>query len=506
MTNEDMALVRDYARNNSEYAFSAIVSRHVNLVYSVAMRQVRDPHLAEEITQAVFIILARKASSLNDKTLLAGWLCRVARYASADVLKMQRRRMRREQEAQMQSVLSSGESESISSSEPGLWREMTPLLDDAMEKLGKKDHDALVLRFFEGRTFGEVGALMGASEDAAKVRVGRALEKLRQFFKKRGVDSTTAVIEGAMLASSLRIAPEALAKSVVLVAVAKGAGSSISTLTLMQGALKVMAWSKAKPAIGISVGVLLAAGATITTVRAVKANENYPWQVPKADFRVFYKMEPAVKIVPTKFSQSGGRCADGNRGAMGIAQPLDVIIQTAYQESESRMVMDIELPQGKYDYIAKLVPPQEEKKKMPIDKGWTVALQNEIEKQFGIKGSYETRDTEVLLLRPVSTGAKGFKVSHSMPNGRAMGMTSGNHTFFEQPIGTLTFTLEQDIKLPVVDRTGLTEKYDFAIKWDEPDPKQPNLAGLKEALADQLGLELVRTNMPMKILVIEKAK
>lgn len=275
----------------------------------------------------------------------------------------------------------------------------------------------------------------------------------------------------------------------------------------------MMAWSKATAAIGIGLGVLLVAGGAITTVKEVKANEIYPWQVPKADFSVFYKMEPAVKIVPTKFAQGGGRCADGNRGAMGIAQPLDAIIWTAYQEGESRTVMNVELPQGRYDYIAKLVPPQEENKKTPVDKGWAVALQNEIERQFGIKGTYETRDTEVLLLRPVSTGVRGFKVSHSMPSGQAngvkriaLGVKNGNHTFFEQPIGVLAYALEQNCKLPIVDKTGLTENYDYALKWDQSDSKQPNLESLNQALTDQLGLELVRTNMPMKMLVIEKAK
>ncbi len=251
--NDDLNLLREFARNDSEEAFATLVSRHVNLVYSVALRQVRDTHLAGEITQAVFIILARKADSLGDRTILPGWLCRTARYASANALTIQRRRQHREQEAYMQSTLN--ETEPMHEE---TWNQIAPLLDGAMEQLGQKDHDALVLRFFENKTFAEVGATLGASEDAAKMRVNRALEKLRKFFTKRGVSSTTAIIAGTISANSVQAAPIGLAKTISAVAISKSAAVSTSTLTLIKGALKIMAWTKIKTAVVVGAGLLLA--------------------------------------------------------------------------------------------------------------------------------------------------------------------------------------------------------------------------------------------------------
>ena len=136
-----------------------------------------------------------------------------------------------------------------------------------MEQLGQKDHDALVLRFFEDRNFKEVGAALGASENAAKMRVNRALEKLRKFFTKRGVSSTTAIIAGAISANSVQAAPVALAKSVTAVAMVKGAAASGSTLTLIKGALKIMAWTKMKTVMVVGMAVILVAGTTVVVTQ-----------------------------------------------------------------------------------------------------------------------------------------------------------------------------------------------------------------------------------------------
>ena len=257
----DIELLREYVRGNSETAFETLVARHVNLVYSVALRKTGNAHATEEITQAVFIILAKKARGLSPRTILAGWLCETARLTAANFLRGEIRRQRREQEAYMQSVLNEPE--------PDAWPQIAPLLDDAIAKLGEKDRNAVVLRFFENKNLRDVGTALGASEDAAKMRVTRAVEKLRKFFTKRGVTLTAAAIAGAVSANSVQAAPLGLAVTISAAAV-KGSAVTASTLTLIKGALKIMAWTKAKTAIVVGVGVLLTAGtATVVVEKCV---------------------------------------------------------------------------------------------------------------------------------------------------------------------------------------------------------------------------------------------
>jgi hypothetical protein len=153
-----------------------------------------------------------------------------------------------------------------SEAEAETWTQIAPLLDGALEQLGQKDHDAVVLRFFEGRNFKEVGAALGASEDAAKMRVNRALEKLRTFFTKRGVSSTTAIIAGVISAHSVQAAPVALAKSVTAVAIVKGSIATASILTLVKGTIKLMTWTKLKLALGTSAAILLIGGAVTLAI------------------------------------------------------------------------------------------------------------------------------------------------------------------------------------------------------------------------------------------------
>ncbi len=251
---DDNQLLQDFTERQSDAAFAALVTRYVSLVYSVALRQTSNPDAAEEITQAVFLILARKAATLGPKTILSGWLYQTARLTAANFLRGQIRRQQREQEAYMQSVLNEPQPNADEA-----WQRIAPLLDDALGKLGERDRHAIVLRFFESKSLGEVGAALGASEDAAKMRVNRALEKLRTIFSKRGVTLTAALIANAVAANSVQAAPVGLAVTVTTTA-AKGTLISATITTLVKGTMKTMTWLKLKFAAGVGIATLMVGG------------------------------------------------------------------------------------------------------------------------------------------------------------------------------------------------------------------------------------------------------
>jgi uncharacterized protein (TIGR03435 family) len=484
---DDLTLLREYATRNSEAAFETLVTRRVGFVYAAALRQVRDPHLAEEITQAVFIILAQKAGRISDKTILCGWLFKTTRYAAIAQTRDHAKRQQRELEVQMQTELQSA------APDP-LWEQMSPLLDEALASLGETDRQAVLLRFFENKSLAEVGSHLGTGEDTARKRVSRALEKLHRYFSQRGVSSTTAIIAGAISANSVQAAPVALAKSVTAVAIAKGAAASGSTLTLIKGALKIMAWTKAKMAVAVGVGILLAAGTTTVTVEKIKQHKaDESWRVRPFDSRVLDRVSPQVEILPAKLPRGGG-WGNGMHGKMmGTGVGVETIVQTAYGFWYSaRTIISTELPKNKYyDFIASL--PNENAE----------ALQQEIKKQFGVVARREIIETNILLLTVKYPNAQGLRPSKIRGESSQIRMQPGQFTSINTAISSLTANLENLLQIPVIDQTGVANKFDIDLKWNRNDPQHNSL---KQALLDQLGLELVPSREPIEMLVVEKVK
>ena len=250
---DDHELLAEYVRTESEAAFTTLITRYVNLVHSAARRFTGNPHHAEEITQAVFIILARKARSLRRGTVLSGWLYQTARLTAANFVKGEIRRQHREQEAYMQSTLTEPDS--------AAWEQVAPLLDEAMGRLGEADRNAVVLRFFENKSAQEIATALKLNEAAAHKRVNRAVDKLRKLFSKRGVTLSAAALGGTIAANSVQAAPVGFAVT-ISVAVMKGATVAASVTALVNGTIKTIAMTTIQKTV-TTAAILVTAGAGI---------------------------------------------------------------------------------------------------------------------------------------------------------------------------------------------------------------------------------------------------
>lgn len=224
----DAQLLRHYAEDGDEAAFRELVTRHTDLVYSAALRQVYSPDLADDIAQSVFTDLARKARPLAKKLpgggSVAGWLHRGTRYAALSQLRDTRCRLANERQA-MEQLLTN--SESVPD-----WERIRPVLDEALDSLGAEDREALLLRYFKNHDFRAVGLALGVSNDAAQKRVSRAVECLREFFAKRGVTAGASGLVGLIAANAVQAAPAGLAGTLSTGALAGAALAAASTATL----------------------------------------------------------------------------------------------------------------------------------------------------------------------------------------------------------------------------------------------------------------------------------
>jgi uncharacterized protein (TIGR03435 family) len=555
---DDMELLNDYAAQNSEAAFAKIVARHLNLVYSVALRHVGNPHEAEEITQAVFVILARKAGALRKGTVLSAWLFHTARLTAANFLRSEIRRARREQEAFMQSQMPDHEPDEA-------WRQMSPLLDEAIASLGEADRSAVVLRFVEGREFKDVGAALGATEDSVRMRVKRALEKLRKFFAKRGVMLTAAAIAGALSANAVQAAPTALAAAVTTVAAAKGISVSIPTATFIKGTIKLMAWTKLKTTVAVSVAVLLTAGTGAVFIQKVRhSSAGILWAVKHESL----DHEPEIVFIrpaenaspgqnnnpatwgggppppPAQALAGNGNAAVGARGPNFSSQVTPMVGgggggargggggmssgaggSTTFSDrswpgggmtmkDNKMLAMGVDLttllvfaydfrgPQDRVILLADM-PTEKYDVLVGLPEGGREELQKQLKEKFGLTARLEQRDLDRLALTVKTPGSRGLK-PHDGNGGHSDSMTSSTEMKMSATgvrMAMLVRQFSNQLRQPVVDQTGLRGTFDFELAV----PLPVTLESANQALREQLGLELVPADKEsVDYLIVEK--
>ena len=241
----DWLLLRRYARENSQEAFAVLTERYLGLVYSVCLREVHDTEQAQDVTQAVFLLLARTAPSFRSRTALPSWLFRTARFASQNARTRELRRRKYEKKAAM-------EMHPQARTENAAWEDIEPTLNQSLAALGEAERDCILLRFFQGLTFAETGEALGLSEEAARKRVTRALEKMRRFFGKSGVVVPCTALALLLTTHTAEAAPMSCGPAIAHLTTNLLAGHASAAVTashvyqLSEGILKAMKIAKLK--------------------------------------------------------------------------------------------------------------------------------------------------------------------------------------------------------------------------------------------------------------------
>jgi RNA polymerase sigma factor (sigma-70 family) len=260
MSQTDLQLLDRYAREKSEDAFGELVHRHLNLVFSAALRQVRNAHLAEEVAQSAFIDLARQARGLAPDTVLSAWLYEVTRRKAIDVVRREIRRQAREQIAQELTAMNATEND---------WTRIEPLLDEGVLALEERDRAIVLLRYFENKSLREVADRLNINEEAARKRVGRAVERLREFFAQRGVTMGAGGLVAAVSCNAVQAAPSGLSVTISTAAVLSG--KTIATAASAVG-------TKAIAMTTLQKGIIGATFATTAALGIYQAREASNWR------------------------------------------------------------------------------------------------------------------------------------------------------------------------------------------------------------------------------------
>src|SRR5258706_2376680 len=261
---DDRELLAEYVERKSPQAQADLVERYIDLVYSAAARQAGDRHLAEDVTQGVFLVLAQKAGRLRRETVLAAWLLKVTRYAALDALKRAARRRAHEKRAAHM------RSETDTTDDAAHWAEIRGVLDEALLNLPEKDRRAIVLRFFEQRSVAEVAERMGVTREAAKQRLFRAIEKLRERLGGKGATAPAGAALAALIGTrAVEAAPVGLAGSTVAAATVSGTSGSAVAFGIAKGTVNVMAWAKVKIAATVAAAALVVGSTAALVVTRV---------------------------------------------------------------------------------------------------------------------------------------------------------------------------------------------------------------------------------------------
>ncbi len=265
---DDAELLRRYAENHSESAFTEFVGRHLALVYFTALRGTDgDTALAQEVAQAVFGVAARRVATLVGHPTPTGWLHTTARHLALRASRKERTRRRYEKEAAMQGMITGDPAHD--------WDRLRPVIDDALGELDAREREAILVRFFEGRPFADIGAAWRISQDAARMRVDRALEKLRVALERRGIRSVSAAL-GTVLASQAGLAaPPGLIATVSGAALSAGAapGGMAAFFNLMSATKIIVTTAVLVAVLASGMAVLQHRRAETATLRAEAATQ-----------------------------------------------------------------------------------------------------------------------------------------------------------------------------------------------------------------------------------------
>ncbi|MFO1498337.1 MAG: TIGR03435 family protein [Verrucomicrobiota bacterium] len=489
----DLELAREFACGHSDSAFAELVRRHVNLVFSVAQRWVGNAHDAEEVTQGVFIILAEKAGSLGDGTVLTGWLYEATRFTAAKFLRTRARRQRREQHALMESTGSEPDRESV-------WEQLALHLEEGMAQLSEKDRLLLALRFYENKTAAEAATLLGIGPWTAHKRSARAVEKLRTFFARRGIQISTTALVAAVSSQAVQAAPNGLAAAVVASA-AKGAVASSSLLTLAHGTIKLMAWTKVKATLTTAAAVLFLGGTGTVIVheyRVHSASRIYESIFAQPDSRSLQLLEtapPTLIVRPTRYpASSGGVWTPSGKGVY-VNAPIAELLAIANTTPPTRMLLPATMPTGQYDFLATLPGRQNE------------ALAVELKRQFKLSVRRETRSVDALLLEVKDPAKlKAHLTEGSQPT--CYVTRDGDEEkliFTNQNLARLAGQLEAYFGKPLLDQTEELDEYDVRFQWPRqtgPDRLKTIQGAMREQL-EQIGLRLTPNREPINLLVVD---